>query len=83
MAFFSKEVRSLFQSSVHPFIGSAHFTMVVSFGRASFRLDEDMVSLALEAAIGAHSVILRYRWYVIGFFPSLRLPRLLVLIFLN
>jgi hypothetical protein len=52
---FSKEVRSLFQSSVHPFIGSAHFTMAVSFGRASFRLDEDMVSLALEAAIGAHS----------------------------
>jgi hypothetical protein len=51
---FAKEIRSLFQSSGHPLIGSDYFTMVVSFGHASFRLDEDMVSLALEVAIGGH-----------------------------
>jgi hypothetical protein len=51
---FTKEVRALFQSPVHPFTGCYHFTMAVPFGRSSFRLDEDMVSLTLEAAIGAH-----------------------------
>jgi hypothetical protein len=51
---FAKEVRSLFQSVVHPYIRSAHFTMVVFFGHVSFHFDEDMISLALEAVIGGH-----------------------------
>jgi hypothetical protein len=51
---FAKEVRCHFQMVVHPFIGSAHFTMTVSFGRASFHLDDDSVGLALEAAIGGY-----------------------------
>jgi hypothetical protein len=49
---FAKRIRKEFLSTVHPTRDSFHFTMVVSFGRASFRLTEDNVSLALEAAIG-------------------------------
>ena len=48
----AREVRRLGLISVHPFKESGHFSMVVSFGRSSFRLDEDSVSLALEAATG-------------------------------
>ena len=51
---FAKEVRCLFQIVVHPFIDSAHFTMAISFGHASFHLDDDSVGLALEAAIGGY-----------------------------
>jgi hypothetical protein len=40
------------RSHVHPSRESGNFIMVVSFGRSSFRLDEDNVSLALEAATG-------------------------------
>ena len=49
---FAKEVWNLFRDTVHPTEFSEHFTLVVSFGRASFRLDEDTVSLALEAVLG-------------------------------
>jgi hypothetical protein len=48
---FSKDVRSKFHSTVHPSNSSGHFTMVVSFGRANFRMDEDLVALALEACL--------------------------------
>ncbi|KAM0838927.1 hypothetical protein ACQ4PT_060651 [Festuca glaucescens] len=51
---FAKEVRNLFGSPVHPTKFSGHFTMIVSFGRATFRLSEDSVGLALEAAIGGY-----------------------------
>jgi hypothetical protein len=37
---------------VHSSIDTAHFTLVVSFGRANFRLSEESVGIALEAAIG-------------------------------
>ena len=46
----AKEVKNLFKTSVHP-NGIGEFLMVVSFGRAAFRLDEDTVSLALESVI--------------------------------
>jgi hypothetical protein len=49
---FAKDVRSKFNRQVHPSAKSGHFTMVVSFGRAKFKLDEDLVSIALEAIIG-------------------------------
>ncbi|KAM0827957.1 hypothetical protein ACQ4PT_067858 [Festuca glaucescens] len=44
-----------FARSVHPSASSGHFTMVVSFGRASFKLDESSVGIALEAATGGFS----------------------------
>jgi hypothetical protein len=44
-----------FDTSVHPSSNSGHFIMVVSFGRASFKLDESSVSIALEAATGGFS----------------------------
>jgi hypothetical protein len=50
---FAKDVRSKFNRQVHPSAKSGHFTMVVSFGRANFKLEEDLVSIALEAVIGA------------------------------
>jgi hypothetical protein len=50
---FPKDVLRKFNRKVHPSADSGHFTMVVSFGRANFKLEEDLVSIALEAAIGA------------------------------
>jgi hypothetical protein len=46
------EIKRLYSSSVHPKDKIHQFRMVVSFGRASFRLTEDLVGLALEAATG-------------------------------
>ena len=49
----------VFQStgfSVHPMEDSEIFTMVVSFGRHSFRLYEDSVAADLEAAIGGSGI---------------------------
>ena len=51
---FAKDIQRCFSTTVHPSDKSGHFTMVVSFVRASFRLDEDSVGLALEAAIGGY-----------------------------
>ncbi|KAK1611422.1 hypothetical protein QYE76_035095 [Lolium multiflorum] len=49
---FAKDVKSKFNSEVHPSSHTAHFLMVVAFGRANFQMEEDLVSIALEAAIG-------------------------------
>jgi hypothetical protein len=49
---FAADVRRNFASSVHPTANSSHFIMVVSFGRLSFKLSEDRVSLCLEAVLG-------------------------------
>jgi hypothetical protein len=49
---FANKVKRDFFSTVHPNKNSFHLTMVVSFDRASFRLSEDMVAIALESAIG-------------------------------
>ena len=49
---FANAINREFRTSVHPNNGSDFFIMVVSFGRACFKLDCDIVGLALEAAIG-------------------------------
>jgi hypothetical protein len=51
---FAKEIGRLFKCYVHPSEQSGHFTMVVSFGRAKFKLEEDLVGIALESAIGGY-----------------------------
>jgi hypothetical protein len=56
---FAKEIWLLSRRSVHPSSGSGFFTLVASFGRASFHLDEDSVSLALVAAVGGYCDDLR------------------------
>jgi hypothetical protein len=55
----SKEIKRIFASTVHPGKNAAHFTMVVSFGRSSFRLTEKSVGLALEAATGGYCGMLQ------------------------
>jgi hypothetical protein len=49
---FAKEVLRRFSSTVHPLNGKNYFSLVVSFGRATFRMAEETVALALEAALG-------------------------------
>jgi hypothetical protein len=49
---FAKDVKNKFNQEVHPYSSSGHFIMVLAFGRATFKLDEDLVGIALEAAIG-------------------------------
>jgi hypothetical protein len=51
---FAKLIRQRFFLSVHSSIDMAHFTLVVSFGRANFCLSEESVGIALEAAIGGY-----------------------------
>ena len=49
----------VFQSTgfpVHPMDDTGFFTMVISFGRHDFRLNEDSVAAALEAAIGGSAI---------------------------
>jgi hypothetical protein len=48
---FAKVVKNKFHKEVHPSSSSGHFLMVVAFGRATFKLEEDLVGIALEAAI--------------------------------
>ncbi|KAM0827262.1 hypothetical protein ACQ4PT_068312 [Festuca glaucescens] len=49
---FAKDVKYKFNKEVHPIASSGNFIMVVSFGRASFKLEEDLVGISLEAVIG-------------------------------
>ena len=58
---FAKEIKKFFNTEVHPSDGSMPFIMVVSFARAYFRLDEDIVGLALEAVIGGFCGSLRVK----------------------
>ena len=51
---FAKEIRKYCYASVHPSRYSGHFIMVVSFGRASFKLHDTSVGIALEAVIGGY-----------------------------
>jgi hypothetical protein len=51
---FAKDVKSKFNFAIHPSAKTGHFVMVVSFGRSTFKLSEDVVSLALEAIIGGY-----------------------------
>jgi hypothetical protein len=49
---FAKDILAKFNKEVHPRARSGNFLMVVSFGRASFKLEDDLVGIALEAVIG-------------------------------
>jgi hypothetical protein len=49
---FAKETQRNFHLDVHPSGDSRHFIMVVSFGRAQFRLSDGNVGLVLEAVLG-------------------------------
>jgi hypothetical protein len=51
---FSKDVHHKFGSTVNPSERSGHFLMVVSFGRAAFRLNEEIVAAALESILGGN-----------------------------
>jgi hypothetical protein len=51
---FAKDVKLKFGCSVHPSVQSGSFTLVVSFGRTSFRLDEEYVCIALESVLGGY-----------------------------
>ena len=52
---FAADIKRSFFSMVHPTFDSGHFIMVVSFGRASFKLTDDSVALALEVVLGGFS----------------------------
>jgi hypothetical protein len=56
---FAKDVKLKFGCLVHPSMQSGSFTLVVSFGSSSFRLDEEYVSIALESVLGGYCGILR------------------------
>jgi hypothetical protein len=49
---FAKDVKTKFLSVVHPSETSGNFIMIVYFGRSSFKLCEDLVSISLESIIG-------------------------------
>ncbi|KAM0866823.1 hypothetical protein ACQ4PT_042395 [Festuca glaucescens] len=51
---FKADVKKKFGTTVHPLGKSNHFILVVSFGRAVFKLNEDMVGIALESCIGGN-----------------------------
>jgi hypothetical protein len=51
---FAKDIRAKFNTEVHPRARSGNFIMVVSFGRASFKLEDDSVGIALEAVLGGY-----------------------------
>ena len=53
---FAKDIKRKFLTTVHPTLHTGHFILVVSFDRATFRLTDDYVGLALEAAIGGYCV---------------------------
>jgi hypothetical protein len=49
---FKADVKKRLASTVHPLGKSNHFLLVVSFGRANFKLTEAMAGIALESCIG-------------------------------
>jgi hypothetical protein len=49
---FADEIKRRFRTTVHPLTKADHFLLAISFGRATFKLNEDSVSLALESCIG-------------------------------
>ncbi|KAM0927092.1 hypothetical protein ACQ4PT_003199 [Festuca glaucescens] len=51
---FAKDVKKKFNVDVHPSFKSGNFLMVVSFGRANFRMDEDLVSISLVSVLGGY-----------------------------
>jgi hypothetical protein len=51
---FAKEIWSKFHSMVHSSPRSCYFMTVDSSSRANFRLEENIVGIALEAALGGY-----------------------------
>ena len=51
---FANAIYREFRTTVHPNSGTDHFIMVVSFGRSRFKLDCDIVGIALQAATGGY-----------------------------
>jgi hypothetical protein len=50
----AKDITRKYFSTMHSTPKSGHFIMVVSFGHASFLLNDDSAGIALEAAIGGY-----------------------------
>ena len=75
----------VFQStsfSVHPMDDLGLFTMVVSFGRHDFCLNEDSVAAALEAAIGGSAIeflVFSIKDKVFGFQVSYKAVAMIIL----
>ena len=75
----------VFQSTgfpVHPMDDTGFFTMVISFGRHDFRLTEDSVAAALEAAIGGSAIefmVFMIKDRVFGFQVSCKAVALIIL----
>ena len=75
----------VFQSTgfpVHPMDDTGFFTMVISFGRHDFRLTEDSVAAALEAAIGGSAIefmVFMITERVFGFQVSCKAVALIIL----
>jgi hypothetical protein len=67
-AIFSSNVRKRFGSTVHPLGSSDHFYMVVSFGRAKFKLSEDSVGIAWKHQLEAFVMILWLPNSLAGYF---------------
>jgi hypothetical protein len=55
----ARDMKKWFKCSVHPSDTSPGFTLVVSFGRSTFRLTDNTVGLALESVIGGFCGMLR------------------------
>ena len=53
---FADEIYRASGLTVHPMDGRGAFTLVVSFSRHEFRLDEDSVAAALESALGGSTI---------------------------
>ena len=75
----------VFQSTsftVHPMDDTGFFTMVISFGRHVFRLHEDSVAAAIEAAIGGSAIefmVFPLKDKVFGFQVSCKAVAMIVL----
>jgi hypothetical protein len=72
---FAKDVLAKFQTTVAPSEDTGHFQMVVSFGRANFKMQEDLVGIALEAVIGGQCDHLKVSWLNDRVFLSVWLAR--------
>lgn len=56
---FARSIFSSHRQPVHPLSAEAAFLMVVSFGRADFKLDVQSVERALDAVLGASGALLQ------------------------
>jgi hypothetical protein len=59
---FARDVLAKFQTTVAPSDETGHFQMVLSFGRANFKMEEDLVGIALEAVVGGQCDQLKVSW---------------------